>query len=243
MLARIVKIGQDKIVLKNKSGKFTDVDPSELSFDYKLGDTIEIEKNGDEYYYLPHDASKSSNDIDDFWEDEENPEDARTTKAAPKGKLVGLGGWLTFFIVTTIIGLILGFYRIVGDNLSSTECATLNSNYHGLCDDITPFLTFENIALIVIVVLRLIGLIMLTQRKKSAISFNIVAFAVTIFWNILDLILALSYYSNGRYGLPSNFVSELMTSALPSVLGSTAVCAAWIPYFLKSERVKNTLTE
>lgn len=244
MLAKIVNIEKDKIVLKNRSGKFINVTPDKLQFDYKLGDTIEIEKNGDEYYYLPHNSA-TKNDIDDFWEDEENPEDARQTASASRnaGKLVGLGGWLTFFIVATIIGIAISIFKISNNNISSDDCSTLNTSYHGLCNDITPFINIEIGAIIVVVILRLIGLIMVTQRKKAGISMNVIAFSVQIIWNVIDIIVAMGFYTNSKYGLPSSFSSSLMSSLLPGAIINTGVAAAWIPYFLKSERVKNTLTK
>ncbi|MDO4508042.1 MAG: hypothetical protein Q4B65_01510 [Candidatus Saccharibacteria bacterium] len=68
MRAQIVKINQKTIVLKNEKGVFATVSKNKLDFDYNLGDTITVEKNGDELYFLPNSAPKFQTTTD-FWGD------------------------------------------------------------------------------------------------------------------------------------------------------------------------------
>lgn len=53
MRAKIVKIGKKLVTIKKDDGDFVTVNSSRLGFDYGLGDTIIIEQNGEEMYYLP----------------------------------------------------------------------------------------------------------------------------------------------------------------------------------------------
>lgn len=66
MKAQIVKINPKTIVIKSENGKFATVNKSEIDFEYKLGDVLIMEKNGDEIYYLPKSAANFQAAAD-FW--------------------------------------------------------------------------------------------------------------------------------------------------------------------------------
>ena len=68
MKAQIVKVNQKTVVLKNEKGVFATVSKNKLDFDYKLGDLITLEKDGDEVYFLPMSAP-SLHSKNDFWDD------------------------------------------------------------------------------------------------------------------------------------------------------------------------------
>lgn len=68
MKAQIVKINPKTVVIKNTKGVFATISKTKLEFEYKLGDTIILKKNGDEVYFLPNSAAgfQAGND---FWND------------------------------------------------------------------------------------------------------------------------------------------------------------------------------
>lgn len=71
MKAQIVKINPKTIVIKSEGGKFATVNKSEIDFEYKLGDVLIMEKNGDEIYYLPKSAANFQA-ASDFWGAKQN---------------------------------------------------------------------------------------------------------------------------------------------------------------------------
>ena len=64
MRARIVQNSEKTIVLKTEKDAFLKLPKKDIAFEYKLGDWVTIEKNGDEIYVLPQDSS-------DFWNAED----------------------------------------------------------------------------------------------------------------------------------------------------------------------------
>ena len=246
MLARIVKINDKTVVIKNNKGSFITVPKSELEFDYKLGDTIEIEKNGAEYYFLPKSEKVESTDIDLFYNDglfdEEEPVQKKKTPANNK-KLSGIGGWLVVYIITAILSIIVSIAGITNNTLSSSDCALLNKNFHNFCADATPFMTFEIIMIIVLSILRLLTIILIFQKKKSAIRYTKAIIGATLIWNIIDFIMAISIFGNSKYGLPSSFTSDQSTQLMRPTITAAIYAFVWIPYFSNSVRVANTLTE
>ena len=119
MRAQIVKINPKTVVLKNEKGVFATVAKTKLEFEYKIGDIITLEKNGDEVYFLPSTAP-SLNSSFDFWDDLEvsdspkrrQPEieynNKSTTSALIAILLVFVGYFIAFYICCfTAIGLII----------------------------------------------------------------------------------------------------------------------------------------
>ena len=110
MRAQIVKINPKTIVIKNEKGRFATVSKTKLDFDYKLGDTIILEKNGDEVYFLPNSAS-SFQARADFWGD------ASPTKNTEKDEKDYNNNALTASILViglAIVGWFIAFYACCG---------------------------------------------------------------------------------------------------------------------------------
>ena len=69
MQARIVKINPKTVVIKNSKDRFVTIPKNKLEFDFELGDTIEIERNGNEFYFLPQRDPREYRNMEEFWDD------------------------------------------------------------------------------------------------------------------------------------------------------------------------------
>ena len=110
MKAQIVKINPKTVVMKNERGSFATVSKTKLDFDYKLGDTIILEKNGDEVYFLPNSASGFQARAD-FWGDAEPKKSVKKTEKNYNNN--ALTGSIVV-IVLAAIGWFVAFYACCG---------------------------------------------------------------------------------------------------------------------------------
>lgn len=228
MLARIVKINRESVVIKNNKDKFVTVSKKELEFEYHLGDTIEIEKDGDNYYFLPYSHQKS---MDDFWEDD------KPTKKSNKIP-EGFGGWLIVFIIHTVLSIILGFISLsnIMNMNYSLNCSKYDIFYNGFCNDVKPFLTIESVVMIILLIFRSIVVVYILFKRREARLLSMVMIAVAVAWSVIDYIIAYSIFN--KYGLASAVVTPSMVGSLA---GAIAYGCIWFPYFKKSKRVMRTL--
>ncbi len=132
MKAQIVKINPKTVVLKNEKGVFATVSKSRLEFEFKIGDIITLEKNGDEVYFLPSTAPTLSGSNFDFWEESEEVrheakrgprQDEEYNQKAIPSALVAIAaaiiGWFVMFYICFGIGVGCLIYSI--SNLSNTN--------------------------------------------------------------------------------------------------------------------------
>lgn len=92
MRARIVKISDKIVVIKTENGEFLKVNKKELDFEYRVGNSITIEKNGKELYFLP--------DSYDFWDNkttDDESADGLTTVALITAILLTISNVFTIY--------------------------------------------------------------------------------------------------------------------------------------------------
>lgn len=240
MKAKIVKIEKDSVVIKNSKDKFVTIPKKRLEFEYKLGDTIEIEKNGNTFYFLPTSSNTEENMLEAFWDDE-NEEHEPSKNSRKKSKNVkGIGGWLLFFVICMCLSLIVNVANS-GQGISGSDCDLLNEAYNGFCNGIMPLMSIENIMNLIVFIAQVIAIILTLSKKKVAIKYNIVLLIASTLWVIIDTAWAISVV--GQYNIPSSVADPLINKVSGAAFGSVVACCIWAPYFLKSERVKNTLTK
>lgn len=129
MRAQIVKINPKTVVLKNTKGVFATISKSKLDFEYKLGDLITMEKNGDEVYFLPANAPSLKSKVEDFWGDSGVAEDVREeitkeyTEQSMYGALLSvlfeILGFMCFYYLFGLLSLGCLIYSFA--NLSNTS--------------------------------------------------------------------------------------------------------------------------
>ena len=108
------------------------------------------------------------------------------------------------------------------------------------CDGIMSLTTVENTMILLVFIAQVIAIILTLSKKKVAIKYNIIFLLASTLWVIIDTAWAILVVR--QYNIPSSVADPLSSKAIGSAFGSVVACCIWAPYFLKSERVKNTLT-
>lgn len=240
MKARIMKIEKESVVIKNSKNKFVTIPKKKLEFEYKLGDTIEIEKNGNTFYFLPSNSSTEEDELEAFWDDEDEDRISSKKSRNKDDSVKGIGGWLLFFVICTCLSLIVSVANS-GQGVSGSDCSLLNEEYNGFCDGINVLTTVENTMILIMFIARVIAIMLTLSKKKIAINYNIILLLASTLWVIIDTAWAIAIAE--QYNIPSSVADPLASKAIGSAFGSVVACCIWAPYFLKSERVKNTLTK
>lgn len=144
--------------------------------------------------------------------------EATDKTATDKKPLVGIKGWLLVFVAMLILGTMKDISSLIRENfiLFSPQAKEMGINL--FLGSIALFLTIISITLAVI------SIVLILQKKHSAIKWTINTLIYQIFY-------ALSF---GFFMLSLN---EWIFSV--GIVSSTRI--AWILYFKKSQRVKNTL--
>lgn len=117
MRAQIVKINPKTVVLKNTKGVFATIPKTKLDFEYKLGDLITMEKNGNEVYFLPANAPSLQSKVEDFWGDSGVVEEIREAEKKEYSEQAMTGALLS--VLFEIIGFFCLFYLF---GLSALGC-------------------------------------------------------------------------------------------------------------------------
>ncbi|WP_055108570.1 DUF2569 domain-containing protein [Paenibacillus ihumii] len=150
----------------------------------------------------------------------------------------GLGGWLVLTQIGLFLTLVLGFLQLPEYFLSifGTETWELFTSkdsvyYHPLW---APMLIFEAIFNSLLMGFTIFILIMFYQKKAILPKLMIILYSANLLFWIADIIM--------MYQIP--LAREVEDgSSIRDVVKSAITCAIWIPYFLKSERVKNTFVK
>ena len=158
MKARIVKIEKESVVIKNSRNKFVTIPKKKLEFEYKLGDTIEIEKNGNKFYFLPSNNNTEENELEAFWDDEIEDHVSAKKSRNKADSVKGIGGWLLFFVICMCLSLIISVGNR-GQGISGSDCDLLNEAYNGFCDGLASLVTVENTMILIMFIAQVIDIL------------------------------------------------------------------------------------
>jgi hypothetical protein len=163
------------------------------------------------------------------------------TKAEKRKKLIGIEGWLAWFVVGLIITALVTTYRFFADGfLSSSDIDTYNQYQAGLGDTFQQLTAAENLAIIVYIVLVIISIIFIFRRRKAAKILVIVTLAFGALYGTVDYALGAAFFESANL---TQYVQSALDKTAADVGRSVIGAFIWIPYFLVSKRVKATLTK
>lgn len=168
--------------------------------------------------------------------------DKHSTKQKQSNNLVGVNGWLAWYVVGLFIGTGITIFNLFdgGINMSSSDIYDLNQYQFGLGDAFNKLTALENIALVVFIALLVSAIVLIIRRKKLAKTIAIAGLIFGTVYTTVDYITA--YYLFESANLTQYVQSELNGSA-GYIIRNLAVACVWVPYFLTSKRVKATLTK
>lgn len=149
----------------------------------------------------------------------------------------GLGGWLVFIqigLYTTIIGVVVVLFNYSYPALSTETWELLTSKsseyYNAMW---APLIIFETLYSIGLLIFTLVILTFFYRRKRVLPRLMIIFYSINVFISLINFVL------NTQIATIPELESE-RGSQIRDIVQAIITCAIWIPYFLKSERVKNT---
>ncbi|MEC0226123.1 DUF2569 domain-containing protein [Paenibacillus alba] len=149
--------------------------------------------------------------------------------------LSGLGGWLILVQIGIYVTMVMFILQFVTYTLPSFQPETWHrltsvdsENYHPLWG---PILVFEMLYNVLVFFFCLFILLNMYQRKARLPRLMIIFYSTSLGIAIVDTLLLNM--------IPS--IRDLEeVSSLKDVFRAVVACAIWIPYFITSERVRNT---
>ncbi len=156
--------------------------------------------------------------------------------AAPS--LQGVRGWLLFFVIGLGIAGVYNLVQLASYPGAFKELESAAPESLAFVNDLRPILQFEvlQFALAIAVIVTLIVLIIKQKRIAKPIAIGLLI--GIIITGTIDYFWASAVFAEHNL----NVQTELQKAA--GMVGRSVVAAAiWIPYFLVSKRVKQTLTK
>ncbi|WP_158289074.1 DUF2569 domain-containing protein [Rubrivivax albus] len=150
----------------------------------------------------------------------------------------GIAGWLILVVIGLVVSplrtlhaLYENHWLIIRDGIWPVLTTPGTEHYHPLW---APLFAFEVFANVGSVLLALIALALLLQKSRHAPRLAIVWLGWGVVFGVLDYVIA---------GQIPAVAEQSGSEAIRELSRSVAGAAIWIPYFLRSRRVKNTFVQ
>lgn len=160
------------------------------------------------------------------------------TKLERRKKLIGLEGWLAFFIVGLGIAILYNIVQIFTYPSAFSEIESVRSQAPGFVSAMMPALWFEVFQFAILAAVAIWLIVLLAQHKQLAKHIAIAFLVANIVLGIIDYAWASSIFSEYNINVDSE-MSKQGGSIGRAIISS----CIWIPYFFVSKRVKATLTK
>lgn len=143
-----------------------------------------------------------------------------------------IGGWLIVLAITLVVGILFNLHGIseVSKLMDDALVQSVYSSYPGL----EGVLTFERSVLSLAVVAGIAGVTLLFMRKRIAKPFLIGFMVAVVVLGIADVMMVNNVFKDSPEALAA-------VEGDNQVLRAFVSAAIWIPYLLRSKRVKQTL--
>lgn len=165
---------------------------------------------------------------------------SKLSKKQRRKQLIGLEGWLAFFIVGISLGILLGVINLVGYGSTFSDLASVQSDAPDYVAAMTPVLWFEILTNLLSIGLAVWLLVLLAKHKKLAKGIAIAYLVSSAIFLIIDYAWAASVFETFNV---TQYVQTEMSRAARDVGRGIIAAFIWVPYFLVSKRVKRTLTQ
>ncbi|MEC0257835.1 DUF2569 domain-containing protein [Paenibacillus lautus] len=152
-----------------------------------------------------------------------------------KPRVEGLGGWLVFVQISLYFSLISIMYVLVTILFPVFEPETWNlitdKTSPGYNQALIQLIIFETVVNVIFVITAVIALFLLYRKKRAFPKLMIGYISFSLLVSIVDYA-AVSQIEIMAQGDNGKFMSEWIRSLLYTSI--------WIPYFIRSKRVRNT---
>jgi hypothetical protein len=159
----------------------------------------------------------------------------------------GIGGWLILPVIglfVSCIGSLYLLFRGVIPILRSWDTFTSpdSSLYHPLLGPYFGFITFIDIAILVVSIFLLV---LIFKRKRILPTIIIYAYTAFVFVTLVNFVAIVTfiYQFMAERGDTAEASSLVTQGIVDVVLRGIITCGIWIPYFLYSKRVRNTFDQ
>lgn len=165
---------------------------------------------------------------------------SKMTKQARRKNLIGLEGWLAFFVIGVSLRVLLGVINLLGYGSTFNNFASLQSDAPNYVAAMAPVLWFEILTNLLSIGLAIWLLVLLAKHKKLAKGIAIVFLISSAIFFIIEYAWAASVFDTFNV---TRYVQAYMSRAARDVGKVIIGVFIWVPYFLMSKRVKRTLTK
>lgn len=169
----------------------------------------------------------------------ENIDPKSMSKQERRKLLIGVEGWLAFFVVGVGLSILLGVINLLGYGSAFNDLASARFEAPDYVAAMTPLLMFEVLINLTSLSIAIWLIVLIAKHKKLARTVAIIYLAAGVGLMIVDYIWAVAVFDAFDV---TTYVQTALNRAAADIGRGLLGVAIWVPYFRISKRVKATLT-